>query len=194
LQALQKLDDSRAWKLYGGLVKKQTRRSHVAFERLSFLAGCGLLRVFWKTRPPALHFSWEGITHFEDFADGKISYTELCQQVHTAPMRDGSAWLALWLKSDKLLERDYRRILWDIFYQAEDRAQPCFQDTFVQATARSLYRSAGFFQLTALRTALADAGCTSRETLEHCDQDQHVKGCWLVDLILGLDLAPPGGL
>lgn len=34
--------------------------------------------------------------------------------------------------------------------------------------------------------ALAEAGCTSAEILDHCRNGlEHVRGCWVVDLIFG---------
>ena len=36
----------------------------------------------------------------------------------------------------------------------------------------------------ALGAALSDAGCTETTILEHCGRGPHVKGCWVVDLLL----------
>jgi hypothetical protein len=37
-----------------------------------------------------------------------------------------------------------------------------------------------------LADALEDAGCTDRAILEHCrGPGPHVRGCWVVDLLLG---------
>jgi len=37
-----------------------------------------------------------------------------------------------------------------------------------------------------LADALEDAGCTDAAILEHCrGPGPHVRGCWVVDLILG---------
>ena len=37
-----------------------------------------------------------------------------------------------------------------------------------------------------LADALEDAGCNNRDILEHCRQPaEHVRGCWVVDLLLG---------
>jgi hypothetical protein len=37
-----------------------------------------------------------------------------------------------------------------------------------------------------LADALEEAGCTNPEILEHCrTQGEHVRGCWVVDLVLG---------
>jgi hypothetical protein len=37
-----------------------------------------------------------------------------------------------------------------------------------------------------LADALEDSGCNNREIIQHCRGDgPHVKGCWVVELILG---------
>jgi hypothetical protein len=37
-----------------------------------------------------------------------------------------------------------------------------------------------------LGDALQDAGCEHEDILNHCrSTDPHVKGCWVVDLVLG---------
>jgi hypothetical protein len=39
-----------------------------------------------------------------------------------------------------------------------------------------------------LADALQDAWCESADILEHCrGRDPHVRGCWVVDLLLGKD-------
>ncbi len=36
-----------------------------------------------------------------------------------------------------------------------------------------------------LTDALVDAGCESREVVEHCrGEGPHVQGCWVIDLVL----------
>ena len=37
-----------------------------------------------------------------------------------------------------------------------------------------------------LADALEDAGCTNQDILNHCrGGGEHVRGCWVVDLLLG---------
>jgi len=41
-------------------------------------------------------------------------------------------------------------------------------------------------RLAVLADALEDAGCSQEEVLNHCRQPgPHVRGCWVVDLLLG---------
>jgi hypothetical protein len=56
----------------------------------------------------------------------------------------------------------------------------------VAALAQVAYESRDFSALPILADALEDAGCTDRTILEHCrGPDPHVRGCWVLDLILG---------
>jgi hypothetical protein len=59
-------------------------------------------------------------------------------------------------------------------------------DTAVQL-AKGMYESRDFSAMPILADALQDAGCDNDAILEHCrDADQlHVRGCWVVDLVLG---------
>jgi hypothetical protein len=52
--------------------------------------------------------------------------------------------------------------------------------------ARAIYERGRFIELPRLADVLRAAGCTSAEVLGHCSQPgPHVRGCWVVDLILG---------
>ncbi len=54
------------------------------------------------------------------------------------------------------------------------------------AVARWIYEERLFDHLPILADALEEAGGVGAETLEHCRQPgEHVRGCWVVDLILG---------
>jgi hypothetical protein len=51
--------------------------------------------------------------------------------------------------------------------------------------AQSIYSERKFDLMPALGAALSDAGCTELSVLEHCARPDHVKGCFLVDMLLG---------
>ena len=51
--------------------------------------------------------------------------------------------------------------------------------------ARIIYEERSFDQMPDLADALEGAGCTNDEILAHCRMGNHVRGCWVVDLILG---------
>jgi hypothetical protein len=52
--------------------------------------------------------------------------------------------------------------------------------------AQAIYEDRAFDHLPILADALEDAGCTDAAILDHCRQPgEHVRGCWVVDLLLG---------
>jgi len=60
-------------------------------------------------------------------------------------------------------------------------------DGLVPALARSIYDGRAFDRMPILGDALEDAGCADATVLGHCRQSEtHVRGCWLLDLLLGL--------
>src|SRR5262249_53488200 len=52
--------------------------------------------------------------------------------------------------------------------------------------AQTIYQERAFNHLPILADALEEAGCDNADILNHCRQPgEHVRGCWVVDLILG---------
>jgi hypothetical protein len=64
---------------------------------------------------------------------------------------------------------------------------PGWRSEAVLQLARSIYDRRTFEALRTLADALEDAGCSDRELLMHCrGSGPHVRGCWALDLVLGL--------
>jgi hypothetical protein len=63
----------------------------------------------------------------------------------------------------------------------------CFNDT-MRSVAKAIYEEGRFADLSRLARALKkDAGCANPGLREHCQWPiRHVRGCWAVDLVLGL--------
>jgi hypothetical protein len=56
----------------------------------------------------------------------------------------------------------------------------------VISLARAIHTDRAFDRLPILADALEEAGCTDAEILNHCrGPGPHVRGCWVVDLVLG---------
>jgi hypothetical protein len=63
---------------------------------------------------------------------------------------------------------------------------PAWRTSNVTALAQSIYDDRAFDRLPILADALEDAGCDNADILNHCRQPgEHVRGCWVVDLVLG---------
>lgn len=64
---------------------------------------------------------------------------------------------------------------------------PSWRTSTVVALANQMYESRDFSPMPVLADALQDAGCDQPDILAHCRDPQpaHVRGCWVVDLILG---------
>jgi hypothetical protein len=61
-----------------------------------------------------------------------------------------------------------------------------WNDGTVIRLAQSIYDEHAFDRLPVLADALEKAGCDNPDILTHCRQPgEHVKGCWVVDLLLG---------
>ncbi len=57
----------------------------------------------------------------------------------------------------------------------------------VPGIAQGIYEESAFDRLPILADALEDAGCEDRVVVGHCRfGERHVKGCWVVDAVLGL--------
>jgi hypothetical protein len=65
--------------------------------------------------------------------------------------------------------------------------EPSWRTTDVMLLARGIYVDRAFDRMPILADALQDAGCDNDTVLTHCRDTalMHVRGCWVVDLVLG---------
>jgi hypothetical protein len=62
-----------------------------------------------------------------------------------------------------------------------------WKEDIVPKMARVIYRKRCFRNLPILADALEEAGCSDAAILTHCRAPvEHVRGCWVVDLLLGM--------
>lgn len=65
-------------------------------------------------------------------------------------------------------------------------ADPAWRTPTVLALADAIYAERAFDRLPILADALEEAGCDHADVLSHCrGPGPHVRGCWVVDLVLG---------
>jgi len=61
-----------------------------------------------------------------------------------------------------------------------------WNDGVTRKLAQAIYEERAFDRLPILADALEEAGCANADLLNHCRQPvEHVRGCWVIDLILG---------
>jgi hypothetical protein len=80
------------------------------------------------------------------------------------------------------------RLLWDIIGNPfrPVALDPSWRTSTVLALADGIYADRAFDRLPILADALEEADCDRADVLEHCRGDSpHVRGCWVVDLLLG---------
>ena len=78
-------------------------------------------------------------------------------------------------------------VIRDIFCFPPVAIDPAWVTPNVTALCRGMYEPQDFGAMPTLAAALQDAGCMSARVLDHCraTNTRHVRGCWLLDLILG---------
>lgn len=82
------------------------------------------------------------------------------------------------------------QVLQDIFNPfRKARLDPAWlrwNEATIPRLAQQMYDSRDFASMPILADALEEAGCTSADILDHCrGSGPHVRGCWVVDLVLG---------
>jgi hypothetical protein len=85
-------------------------------------------------------------------------------------------------------EKCFCNLLRDIFGNPHRpvTADPAWLTPNVVSLAQTLYDDRAFNRLPELADALEEAGCTNTDVLAHCRAPgPHVRGCWVVDLVLG---------
>ena len=93
-----------------------------------------------------------------------------------------------------LAERKWQvEILRDLFGDpsSEKQLEEAYRTSDVIELANSIYQSSGILQfdhqqMNMLANSLRSAGCTTETVLNHIQESSdHVRGCWVVDLLLG---------
>ncbi|HET6575012.1 MAG TPA: hypothetical protein VFG68_15505 [Fimbriiglobus sp.] len=90
--------------------------------------------------------------------------------------------------SGERLEAEFCCLLRDIFGNPfrPIAFDPSWRTSTAVGLARQMYESRDFSTMPILADALEEAGCDEPPVLAHCRGDgPHVRGCWVVDLVLG---------
>jgi hypothetical protein len=124
----------------------------------------------------------EDVIVMADCASGNAAWAAT-QQGPVMPDDDGIS--ASRLVVEQAIQSD---ILRDIFGNPFRPAtlDPSWLTSTVVALARGIYEERAVDRMPILADALQDAGCDSADVLGHCrGPGPHVRGCWVVDLVLG---------
>jgi hypothetical protein len=69
---------------------------------------------------------------------------------------------------------------------------PSWHGGLLVSMAQRMYAGRDFGDMPVLADALEEAGCTDPDILWHCREEGavHVRGCWVIDILLGKALRP----
>src|SRR5262249_16297801 len=117
------------------------------------------------------------------------SYAQECRtrEPEAAPVSQTALQaLIRWMESHHQWPALLRDIFGHYFHRAiPDRWWLTWGECTVPRLARGIYESRAFTDLPILADALEEAGCTDEAILSHCrGPGPHVRGCWVVDLLL----------
>ena len=123
------------------------------------------------------------LSHLRNEANGKFVGALLCDKPYPSWVKELSRELVSWLRCALLHDvvgNPFRKVRRN--YQIWLR----WNDGTVPKIAQGIYEERAFDRLPILHDALLDAGCDNEDILAHCrNQGPHVRGCWVIDLILG---------
>jgi hypothetical protein len=155
------------------------------------------------------------VTVIEKYADGLASFQDLRTArrnlppwVAGAPNADSAlvfptagggdamgtadaAWVARLARSQKADAAEQCALLRDVFGNpfrpaTIDPGWLAWNGGTVPKLAEAIYDGRAFDRLPVLADALEDAGCADEQILSHCrGPGPHVRGCWVIDLLLG---------
>jgi hypothetical protein len=160
----------------------------------------------------ALRLKHEGDEHADRSAGAKnkrlaeSEAIEIVRKIEEGPSRSENDEFEAELKREKRERKQLARVLREIVGNAftPPRFEAAWRTDTVVALARGIFEERAFDRMPILADALLDADCDEESILRHCrgtelnvkEQPQHLRGCWVIELILGryqpLPPAKPG--
>ncbi|MCI0699994.1 MAG: hypothetical protein L0241_02790 [Planctomycetia bacterium] len=157
----------------------------------------------------ALRLKQEGDEHADRSAGAKnkrleeSKAIEIVRRIEEGPNRTEEDEFEAEMKRAKAASKQLGRILREIVgnpFKAP-RFEPAWRTENVVLLARGIFDDRAFDRMVILADALLDADCDEEAILRHCrstelgvkEQPQHLRGCWVIELILGRfsPLPPP---
>jgi hypothetical protein len=115
-----------------------------------------------------------------------VSMARLAAGIEITDQNDGVRYVSSYMAGDEtgIFVAFLRDIFGNPFRPAAFSAE--WRTSTAVAIAKGMYESRDFSAMPILADALQDAGCDNEDILNHCrGPGPHVRGCWVVDLILG---------
>jgi hypothetical protein len=145
-----------------------------------------LIAVWRDTRfEPVVHCEWvcaaagpaDGLANWSPLDERDRAALEEFHSAHTTAVR--SRWWSQELR--------YAMDVLGFAFTASS-LRPEWRTEAVVGLSRQMYNSRDYSPMTVLADALEDAGCDDLDIIAHCrDPGPHVRGCWVLDLVLGLE-------
>jgi hypothetical protein len=104
---------------------------------------------------------------------------------YTSPDKETLDWINDRIRAEHTYHRETLRCIAGNPFRPV-RMEPAGRTVTVVGLAQAIYDERAFERMPVLADALKEAGCANADVLHHCDQPGvHVRGCWVVDLLLG---------
>jgi len=165
--------------------ERKLRLAGAAAFRRRFMAGTHIdllaaVEQFSDILPtPAELYAAQGFLHpgyCLTLLPNPIAFVEYCVSYGPGSPADSGSVLAGAVR--EVIRYPFRPVAFDVEWRT----------TTVLALARHMYESREFSAMPVMADALQDAGCEDENILSHCrGPGPHVRGCWVVDLVLGKD-------
>jgi len=149
----------------------------------------------------ALRLKHEGDEHADRSAGVKnkriaeSEAIEIVRKIEEGPSRSENDEFEAEMKREKRERKQLARVLREIIGNAftPPRFEPAWRTDNVVALAKGIFEERAFDRMVILADALLDADCDEESILRHCrgtevgvkEQPQHIRGCWVIELILG---------
>ena len=189
------------------VIMVQFLREKVSDRKFRLIA-CACCRRVWSLLRKA---SRRAVELGEELADGAASESSrekvaraAWEAVYNATGTEGAYENAAWMAHRCIVHDGWYAAEWTAGYNFEEEQEAplvrcIFGNPFrpvaldaawrkpeVLAMAQAMYEDRRFDDMPLLADALEEAGCTEEAILKHCrEPGEHVRGCWVVDLILG---------
>lgn len=188
-----------------GLIDRKTLES--AIDAAELASGEIYLKYFDRNSPMRAIGAAQALAYARHFANTSCLFVHVVKEldVHSAPEYAAEAIGKTAGNTNKRqksfinnkrqsavaeAEREHQRtLLRDIAgnpFKRRRRLSATVQTPTVISLANGIYLDRAFDRLPVLADALEEAGCTDEVILAHCrGPSPHVRGCWVVDLLLG---------